>query len=444
MTGNSLNAATPAMSSSSPKYKAYTINNFRELSQMKNISEEKKMEMEIVGHVLPFKSNNYVVEKLIDWDNIPNDPIFILTFPQRDMLKPHHFEEMAKVLRDSSSKEEIRATANRIRLELNPHPAGQIEYNTPTLEGQKLFGIQHKYQETILFFPSQGQTCHAYCSFCFRWPQFVGMEGLKFALKETKLLVSYIRKHPEISDILITGGDPMTMKANILASCINALLDANIPHLKNIRIGTKALAFWPYRFLTDPDANNLLDLFKKVIHADKHLAIMAHFSHPLELKTTAVKEAIGKIRETGAQIRSQSPLLAHINDKPEIWARMWREQINLGCIPYYMFIARDTGAQHYFSVPLVKAWEIYREAYQQVTGLARTVRGPSMSADPGKIQILGVNKIMGGKVIVMRFLQGRNPDWVLRPFFAKYNDQATWFDDLAPAMGEKKFFFETS
>jgi L-lysine 2,3-aminomutase len=121
---------------------------------------------------------------------------------------------------------------------------------------------------------------------------------------------------------------------------------------------------------------------------------------------------------------------------------MWREQVRLGLIPYYMFVVRDTGAQHYFGLPLVKTWQIFREAYQQVSGLARTVRGPSMSAHPGKIQVLGVNEINGQKVIALNFLQGRSPDWVCRPFYANFDEHAIWIDDLKPAFGEDKFFFE--
>jgi L-lysine 2,3-aminomutase len=261
-------------------------------------------------------------------------------------------------------------------------------------------------------------------------------------MRGTKRLIRYLHKHPEITDILITGGDPLVMKAKTLAMYIRALLEADLPNLQTIRIGTKALSYWPYRFLTDPDAGALLNLFREVQRAGKYLAFMAHFNHPRELETKAVEEAIMRIRETGAQIRTQSPLLAHINDRPEIWAKMWKEQARLGCIPYYMFVARDTSAQHYFSIPLVQAWQIFRKAYQNVSGISRTVRGPSMSANHGKVQILGVNEINGEKVFVLRMLQGRNPDWALRPFFAKYNEKAVWLYDLEPAFGAKKFFFE--
>jgi len=425
----------------SPSIKSYTLANLRKLPQIENFSEEEIFDMEVVGNVLPFKANNYVVEQLIDWNNTQNDSIFALTFPQKGMLKSEHFDQMAEVMKRGDRKE-IQETANTIRLQLNPHPAGQMELNVPTLkDGTKLYGMQHKYNETVLFFPSQGQTCHAYCTFCFRWPQFVGMDEMKFAMKEGEALAQYVKEHPEISDILFTGGDPMIMKASLFAAYIDKLLDADLPNLKTIRIGTKALSYWPYKVLTDKDADETLDTFRRIVSKGKHLAIMAHFNHLVELKTGSVKQAIKKMRETGAQIRTQSPLLTHINDDANMWAQMWQKQVDLGCIPYYMFVVRDTGAQHYFGVPLVRAHEIFKNAIKQVSGLARTVRGPSMSATPGKVQIDGVAQVNDQKVMVFRMLQGRDPEWVNKPFFAKYDENAIWLDDLKPAF-EEKFFFE--
>lgn len=426
-----------------PAIRSYTLANFRTLPQIQRLSEKQQFEMEVVGNVLPFKANNYVVEQLIDWNNIPDDPIFVLTFPQKGMLKKRHFERMARVVRGGADRKAIAEVANEIRLQLNPHPAGQMELNVPVLkDGTKLYGMQHKYKETCLFFPSQGQTCHAYCSFCFRWPQFVGMDEMKFAMKEADQLVRYVSEHPEITDVLFTGGDPMIMKARIFATYINALLSANLPNLQTIRIGTKALAYWPYKFLTDNDTEEMLALFEKVAIKGLHLALMAHFNHHIELSTQAVRDAIKAIKMTGAEIRTQSPLLAHINDGAQIWTRMWREQVRLGCIPYYMFVVRDTGAQHYFGVPLTRAYRIFQDAYKRVSGLARTVRGPSMSSTPGKVQIDGTPVIAGKRVMALRFLQGRNPDWVQKPFYAEYDDAAIWLDDLKPAF-EDRFFFES-
>ena len=245
-----------------------------------------------------------------------------------------------------------------------------------------------------------------------------------------------------MTDVLFTGGDPMVMNAAILSSYIKPLLTSDFDHIRTIRIGTKSLAYWPYRYLTDTDSDDVIRLFEEINKSGKNLSIQAHFNHPRELSTEAVKQAIMRIRSTGAQIRTQSPLLKHINDKPEIWAQMWRKQVDLGCIPYYMFIARDTGSKQYFEIPLERCWNIFRRAYQQVSGLCRTVRGPSMSDHAGKIQVLGVQEIKDEKIFILRFIQGRNPKWVDIPFFAEYNPKATWFNQLKPAFGEDKFFFE--
>lgn len=427
----------------SVSYKAYSLGNFRSIPQMEALPEALKFDIEVVAHVLPFKTNNFVIDHLIDWNRVPDDPLFVLTFPQRGMLRPEHYDEIADLVRGGAEPAVVKSTANRIRMLLNPHPAGQVSHNIPTLDGEPLDGMQHKYRETVLFFPSQGQTCHAYCSFCFRWPQFVGMTELKFATREVERLVAYLQANPQVSDVLFTGGDPMVMSAKNLAAYIEPLLDADLPSLRHIRIGSKSLSFWPYRYLTDKDSREVLDLFCKIGAAGKHLAFMAHFNHPRELRPEPVRRAIRAIRETGAVIRTQSPLLAHINDDPALWAEMWNSQVDLGCVPYYMFVARDTGAQHYFAVPLVRAWEIFREAYQRVSGLGRNVRGPSMSANPGKVQVLGVSEVGGEKVMVLRFIQGRDPDWVHRPFFAKFDPQATWLSDLEPAFRDS-FYFEDS
>lgn len=422
------------------KYRSFSLHNYKEIPQIGKLLENDIEAIDVVGQVLPFKANNYVTEQLIDWDNIPNDPIFTLTFPRKEMLSKSNYNRI-KELTPTSDIEKLKSTVNDIRMKLNPNPAGQ-KRNIPTIDGQKLHGVQHKYRETALFFPSQGQTCHAYCTFCFRWPQFTGMNGMKFAMREADLLHKYLLKNKKTTDILFTGGDPMTTSAKIMSAYIEPLLTKEFEHIRNIRIGSKSLSYWPYRFLTDRDADDMLELFEKIKKSGKHLAFQAHFNHPKELSTDTVKQAIERIQNTGAIIRTQSPLLRYINDNHKIWSEMWSEQVRLGLIPYYMFIARDTGSKAFFEVPLTKAWDIFRKAYSNISGIARTVRGPSMSAEPGKIHIIGVSEINGEKVFVLRFLQCRNPQIVDIPFFAKYDNKATWFEELVPAFGEEQFFFE--
>jgi KamA family protein len=421
----------------------YTQRDLGRIEQLEALPAEVRFEMQVVASVLPFRVNAYVIEELIDWSRVPADPIFQLVFPQRGMLAQGSFDRVADALRRDLPREALQALVREVRAGLNPHPAGQMQLNIPSdTSGETIDGLQHKYRETVLFFPSQGQTCHSYCTFCFRWAQFVGDKQLRMASTEASRLHSYLRRHKEVSDLLVTGGDPMVMKTRHLAAYLEPLLGPGFDHVQTIRIGTKALSFWPYRFVTDDDADALVELVSRLADAGKHIAVMAHYNHWRELDTEIARRAIARLRDAGAVIRAQGPLLAHINDNADDWARLWQTQVELGIHPYYMFVERDTGARRYFEVPLARAWKIYRGALQQVSGLARTARGPSMSAAPGKIEIQGVTEVRGEKVLVLRFIQGRNPDWVQRPFFARYDDRATWLDQLAPAFGERAFFFE--
>jgi len=171
------------------------------------------------------------------------------------------------------------------------------------------------------------------------------------------------------------------------------------------------------------------------------MALMAHFSHPRELEPPVLAEAVRRIRGTGTVIRTQAPLIRSINDDPEAWRAMWRTQVRMGMVPYYMFVERDTGPQDYFAVPLARAYEIFREAYQGVSGLGRTVRGPSMSATPGKVCVDGVTEVAGIKVFVLHMIQARDPRLAGTPFFARFDPAACWLTDLEPVFAAR-FPFE--
>jgi L-lysine 2,3-aminomutase len=412
------------MSTKRETYKPYDIRHFDRIPELAQLGGNARLEMRAVASVLPFRTNKYVVEKLIHWRDVPNDPIFQLVFPQPGMLSPVDLGRVKELLARGASTAEVNETAERIRASLNPHPAGQKTLNVPMLDGRATTGIQHKYRETVLFFPRQGQTCHAFCTYCFRWPQFVGSPDMRFASAEVSELVRYLHAHPEVNNVLFTGGDPMVMKTSLLERYLEPLLEPDLDQLSTIRIGSKAATYWPYRFLTDPDADDLLRLFERVARR-RHLAFMAHVTHPRELSTPEAQAAIRRM-----------------NDSAAAWEALWRAQVALGAIPYYMFVERDTGPKGYFEVPLVRAWNIYRDAVSRVSGLARTVRGPSMSATPGKVIVDGVTHVAGRDVLALRFIQARVPEWVGRPFYAELDPLASWLDQLRPAFGEAEFFFE--
>jgi KamA family protein len=433
-----LEPATPA---AGRRFHAYTAKHLDALAARAGLDTTERLAVQAVATVLPFRTNTYVVERLIDWEAAPDDPIYRLVFPQADMLPEADVRCIADLLARGAPEQEIGAAAHAVRMRLNPHPAGQLALNIPALADEPLPGLQHKYAETVLLFPKQGQTCHAYCTYCFRWAQFVDEPDLKMATADVTRATAYLREHPEVTNVLITGGDPMIMGAAVLRRYIEPLLDRRLSHIESIRIGTKSLSYWPQRYVSDPDADDTLRLFEEVVAAGRTLAFMAHFSHPRELEPPLVVDAVRRIRSTGAVIRTQAPLIRTINDDSATWSAMWRTQARIGMVPYYMFVERDTGPQGYFAVPLARGWQIFRDAYSSVSGLCRTVRGPSMSATPGKVCVDGVAEVAGEKVFALHMIQARDAGLVGRPFFARFDPEAIWLSDLVPAFAAR-FPFE--
>jgi KamA family protein len=403
---------------------SYSRPTFRSSDHLLKLGEKRLHEIEVVSAVLPFRINNYVINELINWSD-PHDPIMRLTVPAREMLSEKDFEAVESCLK--SDPVNLSKIVSAIRSKLNPHPSGQVELNRPLAsDGEILEGVQHKYSDTVLFFPKGGQTCHSYCTFCFRWPQFVNETTNKFVSDEIYRLVEYLKEHPEVRDLLLTGGDPRVMTANLLNRYIEPLLTSGLDHLKTIRIGSKALAYWPYRFINDPDSDEILRIFEKVVKSGKQLAFMAHFSHPRELETEAAKFAIRRIRSTGAIIRTQSPIMKGINDTDSIWSELLVKQLELGCVPYYMFVARDTGAHDYFAVTLERALNIYKSIVNNNSGLIQTLRGPVLSTTEGKIQILDVASDGENRNFICQMIRARAAENKRKIFSIPFDPKLTW------------------
>lgn len=423
------------------RQRIYREHQLDEIDGFRKLPASIKESVRIAAQVFPFKVSHYVVSELIEWNRIPDDPLFRLTFPLKEMLMREDRAAVHRLLQIGPAGTDCQTVSDEIRKRLNPNPADQ-KANVPFHRGKPLAGVQHKYSTTVLLFPAAGQTCHSHCSFCFRWSQFTGMKEEIFACDDMQRFYEYVSENPGITDVLLTGGDPMVMSTERLNNILEPFLrEKDLGHVQNIRLGTKALSFWPYRFLCDRDADDLLRLLERLREAGKHVAIMAHFNHPRELETAAVKAAIARILSTGAVIRTQGPVLAQINDDPGIWRELWQKQVALGLFPYYLFVERDTGARDYFAIPIARALEIYQQAIGGLSGLARTARGPVMATSPGKIEILGVLEIAGERYFSLRFLQARRTEWQNRHFLACYSETARWLDELVPAFGEQSFFF---
>ncbi|NUP47718.1 MAG: lysine 2,3-aminomutase [Catenulispora sp.] len=414
------------------RFQALGPNRLDEIATKFGIGSDLRESVRLFSLVLPFRVNEYVLGELIDWSAPDADPIFHLFFPQPGMLSAED-ERLLAAARDGGDAGRLARTVARIRAGMNPQPEHQLDLNVPHDEQGPVPGVQHKYEQTLLYFPSAGQTCHAYCTYCFRWAQFVGEPELRFSAAGPERAVGYLRRHPEITDVLVTGGDPMVMSADRLRRHLEPFLA--VESVQTLRIGTKSAASWPHRYVTDHDADATLRLFEDVVAAGKTLAVMAHLSHPVELEPAIARTALSRVRDTGAVVYCQAPMIGRVNDDAAAWSRLWRSELRAGAVPYYMFVARDTGPRDYFKVPLARAAEIFRDAYSTLPGLARTVRGPVMSTTGGKIVVDGVVREPGGAFFELRYLQARDPALVGRPFRAVHSPDAAWIDDLELAPG---------
>jgi len=314
---------------SGDRYRAIGVAGFRSLPQFDRLPRDFQRALSVVSEVLPFRVNRYVVDELIDWDEVPDDPIFRLLFPHPSMLERDVFDRIDRAVR-SGDRTHLAQLVREVHLGLNANPGGQVELNVPLLDGRPLSGMQHKYRETLLFFPRPAQTCHAYCSYCFRWSQFIGDGSWRFASGETDSLVRYLKAHREITSVLITGGDPLVLHTPVLRRYVEPLLADELEHVTTIRLGTKALAFWPQRLVSDPDADDLARLFESILERGRRLVLMAHYSHPRELSTAAARSALRRVIDTGAAVYCQSPVMTGVNDSVSAWVELLNAEVQMG------------------------------------------------------------------------------------------------------------------
>jgi KamA family protein len=319
-------------------YKPKYITN---LDQITEIPAGERKKLKEVTEKFMFRTNEYY-QKLINWDD-PDDPIRRIVIPNQ--------AELATWGRLDASDEE--------------------EYTVVP-------GLEHKYEFTALLLVND--VCGAYCRFCFRKRIF--MNDNDEVIRDVTAGINYIREHPEINNVLLTGGDPLIMSTNKLENVIRPLRE--IEHVQIIRIGTKIPVFNPYRVLND---TSLFDLFHKYSTDEKKIYIMAHFNHPRELTREAI-EGMNRLRETGAVTVNQTPLIRGVNDDPNVLAELFNKLSYIGIPPYYLFICRPTLGNKTYAIPVEEAFEIFEQARMKCSGLAKRSR-LVMSHSTGKIEIVG-------------------------------------------------------
>jgi KamA family protein len=279
-------------------------------------------------------------------------------------------------------------------------------------------GLQHKYPQTGLLLVTD--RCASYCRYCFR-KRIVGNDSDEIAPDFAKV-AEYIARHPEMNNVLLSGGDPMVLNTKQLHAIMDHLLP--IPHLTSIRFGTKTIAFYPPRF-ADPA---LPELFERIQEAGKAAIIVGHFDHLGEISDEAVAN-IRKLRAVGVQFLNQSVLLNRINDDAEILARTFARCHEIGTRPYYLFQGRPVKAASHFQVPFHRAVPIVRGINQRLSGIQKTFKY-IMSHYTGKIEILDLGD--DGR-LYMRYHQCKDPNKIGRVFSRPCPEGACWLDDLPEA-----------
>ena len=351
------------------------------LDQVQGLSDRDRQELQPVAEKFAFRTNEYY-QSLIDW-NDPEDPIRRIVMP--DIQELDEFGEM-------DASDEHSYTVRK--------------------------GLEHKYGDTALLLVNN--VCGAYCRFCFRKRLFT--DGNDEVTNDITDAVEYIAQHPEINNVLLSGGDPLIMSTPKLSKIIKQLRD--IEHVRIIRIGTKMTAFDPYRIINDP---SLLEMLSEYSLPDRKIFVMAHFNHPRELTEPALR-GLPLLQKAGAITVNQSPLIRGVNDKPEIIAELFGRLSFNGVVPYYLFLCRPTSGNEPYMVPVERGFEIFEEARRRLAGLAKQAR-LCMSHRTGKVEVVGK---MNNK-IVFRYHRAPNPLDCGRVMFFDSDPKAGWFDDYLAA-----------
>lgn len=344
----------------------------------------------IPAHVVPhlrriagtyaFRANDYYLS-LVDWSD-PADPIRRIVIPDAGEA-----EEWGRL---DASNESAHTVAR---------------------------GTQHKYVQTVLLLVNE--VCGAYCRYCFRKRLF--MDGNDEVSLDVTEGLRHVQAHPEVTNVLLTGGDPLLLSTRRLDEILTAL--RAVPHVRIVRIGSKMPAFNPFRILEDP---SLAEMLGRHSLPDRRVYLMAHFDHPRELTREAVASIDAMLR-AGVVVVNQCPLLAGINDDADTLRTLFNEASFAGAPQYYLFQGRPTAGNLPYRVPIVRGWELFQEAMRGVSGLAKRARFV-MSHETGKVEVLAVTSDR----ILLRYHRARDPANRGRILEFERDDDAAWLDDLRP------------
>jgi len=288
----------------------------------------------------------------------------------------------------------------------------------------RIRGLQHKYSSTALLLVSG--KCACYCRFCFRKRLFEDLEDTGETIEDYKATFQYLEEHTEISNVLVSGGEPLLLSNEKLDWILTRI--GKIPHIRSIRIGTKIPAFLPFRITEDKELQAILS---KHSQSRRRLYVITHFDHPRELTDEAVA-SLDSLTRAGVFLCNQTVLLRRINSRRGVLRQLLSELGNVGATPYYVFQCRPVKGSRHSQVPLERGYRLLEEAKRGLSGLGKRFKY-IMSHYTGKIEICGVANTDRGKRIYLKYHQARYPEDLGRFFALPLVAGARWLDDLIPA-----------
>jgi lysine 2,3-aminomutase len=347
-----------------------------QIDQVKELAPDAQEELNKVAARFAFRSNSYY-QSLIDW-NDENDPI-------RRIIIPDQAELIDWGMLDASHESSFTVAP----------------------------GVEHKYSATALLLVTN--VCGGYCRFCFRKRLF--MPENDETVNDISEGVQYIATHSEITNVLLTGGDPLILSTRRLSDIFTRL--SAIPHVGIIRIGSKMPAFNPARIIND---ESLLDAIREFSQRTC-IYIMCHFNHPRELTPEAIM-SLKLLQSAGAITANQTPLIRGINDDAKVLADLFNLLARSGTSPYYVFQCRPTLGNADYAVPVEHAYGIFAAAQADCSGLAKRARFV-MSHETGKVEVIGLTP----EHIYMRYHEAADRRNVNRLLALQSNRKAYWLDD---------------
>ncbi|MEQ8350156.1 MAG: KamA family radical SAM protein [Leptospiraceae bacterium] len=233
-------------------------------------------------------------------------------------------------------------------------------------------GLTHRYPDRALWYLSHN--CAVYCRFCMRKRKVSRSESAP-GLNQRKGAIEYIRNHPEIQEVILSGGDPLSQSDEIIAWCLEQLRD--ISHIASLRIHTRMPVTCPQR---------ITGSFCDMLESHGPITVITHFNHPDEISARAI-EALKKIRKSGSLILNQSVLLKGINDDPEIQKALNLNLLRVGVKPYYIHQCDEVQGVSHFRVNLARGIEIQKAIRGRIPGPALPLYVIDLPGGGGKVPV---------------------------------------------------------